>query len=100
MCLKAQTPVLSTLAEVVDGNEGSKVREWATDLTLALLLQGAEISKLATSDEETGYHVALHMCCLTGTQIVGKQEGEWLDHWPLNLNSQWFNICVTSNFPY
>lgn len=48
------------------------MREWATDLTLALLLQGAEISKLATSDEETGYHVALHMCCQTGMQIEVK----------------------------
>ena len=67
MCLKADTPLLSSLVEVVDRGElPSSYNSWVTDLVLALLLQGAQLQSLATGDDETCYHTAVYLCCFTG----------------------------------
>ena len=67
MCLKADTPVLSSLVKVLDSRElPPSYSSWVTDLVLALLLQGAQLQSLATRDDETCYHTAIYLCCLTG----------------------------------
>ena len=67
MCLKADTPLLSSLVEALDNRElPPNCDSWVTDLVLALLLQGAQLQSLAAGDDETGYHTAVYLCCLTG----------------------------------
>ena len=67
MCLKADTPLLSSLVEALDNRElPPNCDSWVTDLVLALLLQGAQLQSLATGDDETCYHTVVYLCCLTG----------------------------------
>lgn len=63
------TDSICKLVEEVKSLTGSHVRDWATDLVLALLLQGAELQTLLKADTETCYHVALRLCCLTGVYV-------------------------------
>ncbi|KAK7480873.1 hypothetical protein BaRGS_00027874 [Batillaria attramentaria] len=65
MCHRANTTILSSLVEVVENRKIADVNSWATDLVLALLLQGAQLGTLVTGEEETCYHVALNLCCMT-----------------------------------
>ena len=67
MCLKADTPVLLSVVKVLDSGElPPSYNSWVTDLVLALLLQGAQLQSLATGNDETCYHTAIYLCCLTG----------------------------------
>ena len=70
MYFKLQTKAsICNLVEMVKDKKGSDVSDWATDLVLALLLQGAELQTLLKADTETCYHVALRLCCLTGVYV-------------------------------
>ena len=71
MCFKLQTNVsiYNSLKGLLKAETGSDVCDWATDLVLALLLQGATLRTLLKADTETCYHVALRLCCSTGVYV-------------------------------
>ncbi|XP_070208314.1 TPR and ankyrin repeat-containing protein 1-like [Littorina saxatilis] len=63
--LKTTTSIASIL-DAVKGQTSTLFKDYATDLVLALLLQGAELESLLQKSSESCYHVALRLCCLTG----------------------------------
>nr|KAG5695001.1 hypothetical protein BaRGS_024184 [Batillaria attramentaria] len=96
MCHRANTTILSSLVEVVENRKIADVNSWATDLVLALLLQGAQLGTLTAEklgllryilSDETVVREArvavnkekrtlLHAACLQfgdGVHEVGKQ---------------------------